>query len=137
MVGCQAAGAAPFVLGGPVSDPETVATAIRIGNPQSWELAQQACEGSGGWFLSRDDEAILKAQKFLARCEGLFCEPASAVSAAGLMAVMDEGGIEDGATIVCTLTGQGLKDPDTAIAQSPEPVRVAPTLSAVRDAILS
>ena len=137
MVGCQAAGAAPFVSGGPVSDPETVATAIRIGNPQSWELAQQACEGSGGWFLSRDDEAILRAQKFLARCEGLFCEPASAVSAAGLMAVMDEGGIEDGATIVCTLTGQGLKDPDTAIAQSPEPVRVAPTLSAVRDAILS
>ena len=137
MVGCQAAGAAPFVSGGPVSDPETVATAIRIGNPQSWELAQQASEGSGGWFLSRDDEAILRAQKFLARCEGLFCEPASAVSVAGLMAVMDEGGIEDGATIVCTLTGQGLKDPDTAIAQSPEPVRVAPTLSAVRDAILS
>ena len=128
MVGCQAAGAAPFVSGGPVSDPETVATAIRIGTPQSWELAQQAREGSGGWFLSRDDEAILRAA--IANAD-------RGVSVAGLMAVMDEGGIEDGATIVCTLTGQGLKDPDTAIAQSPEPVRVAPTLSAVHDAILS
>ena len=137
MVGCQAAGAAPFVSGGPVSNPETVATAIRIGNPQSWELAQKAQEASGGWFLARDDEAILRTQKFLARSEGVFCEPASAVSVAGLITALEDGRIDDGATIVCTLTGQGLKDPDTAISQSPEPVRVAPTLSAVRDAILS
>ena len=137
MVGCQAAGAAPFVSGGPVSNPETVATAIRIGNPQSWALAQKAQEASGGWFLARDDEAILRTQKFLARSEGVFCEPASAVSVAGLITALEDGRIDDGATIVCTLTGQGLKDPDTAISQSPEPVRVAPTLSAVRDAILS
>ena len=137
MVGCQAAGAAPFVSGGPVSNPETVATAIRIGNPQSWELAQKAQEASGGWFLARDDEAILRTQKFLARSEGVFCEPASVVSVAGLITALEDGRIDDGATIVCTLTGQGLKDPDTAISQSPEPVRVAPTLSAVRDAILS
>ena len=137
MVGCQAAGAAPLVSGGPVSNPETVATAIRIGNPQSWELAQKAQEASGGWFLARDDEAILRTQKFLARSEGVFCEPASAVSVAGLITALEDGRIDDGATIVCTLTGQGLKDPDTAISQSPEPVRVAPTLSAVRDAILS
>ena len=137
MVGCQAAGAAPFVSGGPVSNPETVAPAIRIGNPQSWELAQKAQEASGGWFLARDDESILRTQKFLARSEGVFCEPASAVSVAGLITALDDGHIDDGATIVCTLTGQGLKDPDTAISQSPKPVRVAPTLSAVRDAILS
>jgi len=137
MVGCQAAGAAPFVSGAPVSNPETLATAIRIGNPQSWELAQEAREASGGWFLARDDEAILSAQKFLARSEGIFCEPASAVSVAGLMTALADEAVADGATIVCTLTGHGLKDPDTAISQSPEPVRVAPTLSAVRDAILS
>jgi len=88
MVGCQAAGAAPFVSGGPVSNPETVATAIRIGNPQSWELAQKAQEASGGWFLARDDEAILRTQKFLARSEGVFCEPASAVSVAGLITAL-------------------------------------------------
>ncbi|HCK76481.1 MAG TPA: threonine synthase [Gammaproteobacteria bacterium] len=136
MVGCQAAGAAPFVSGRPVSNPETLATAIRIGNPQSWELAQQAREASGGWFLASDDDAILSAQKFLAHREGIFCEPASAVSVAGLITALGDESLEDGTTIVCTLTGQGLKDPDTAIAQSPEPVRVAPTLTAVRDSIL-
>ena len=136
MVGCQAAGAAPFVAGAPVSNPETVATAIRIGNPQSWELAQSAREASGGWFLAQDDHAILDAQKFLAREEGIFCEPASAVSVAGLMSVLSEKGIDDGKSVVCTLTGHGLKDPDTAISQSPAPIRVAPTLSAVRDTIL-
>ena len=73
MIGCQAAGAAPFVAGMPLSNPETVATAIRIGNPQSWELAQSAREASGGWFLAQDDLAILDAQKFLAREEGIFC----------------------------------------------------------------
>ena len=137
MVGCQASGAAPFVSGGPISKPETVATAIRIGNPQSWDLAVAAQEASGGWFLARDDQTILAAQQFLAREEGIFCEPASAVSVAGLQLAMEEGRIGEGVSIVCTLTGHGLKDPDTAIAQSPDPVRVAPTVTAVRDAILN
>lgn len=137
MVGCQASGAAPFVSGGPISKPETVATAIRIGNPQSWDLAVAAQEASGGWFLARDDQTILAAQQFLAREEGIFCEPASAVSVAGLQLAMEEGRIGEGVSIVCTLTGHGLKDPDTAIAQSPDPVRVAPTVAAVRDAILN
>ena len=137
MVGCQASGAAPFVSGGPISKPETVATAIRIGNPQSWDLAVAAQEASGGWFLARDDRTILAAQQFLAREEGIFCEPASAVSVAGLQLAMEEGRIGEGVSIVCTLTGHGLKDPDTAIAQSPDPVRVAPTVTAVRDAILN
>jgi len=137
MVGCQASGAAPFVSGGPISKPETVATAIRIGNPQSWDLAVAAQEASGGWFLARDDRTILAAQQFLAREEGIFCEPASAVSVAGLQSAMEEGRIREGVSIVCTLTGHGLKDPDTAIAQSPDPVRVAPTVTAVRDAILN
>ena len=137
MVGCQASGAAPFVAGGPISKPETLATAIRIGNPQSWDLAVAAQEASGGWFLARDDQTILAAQQFLAREEGIFCEPASAVSVAGLQSAMEEGRIREGVRIVCTLTGHGLKDPDTAIAQSPDPVRVAPTVAAVRDAILN
>ena len=137
MVGCQASGAAPFVAGGPISKPETLATAIRIGNPQSWDLAVTAQQASGGWFLARDDQAILAAQQFLAREERIFCEPASAVSVAGLQSAMVEGRIREGVSIVCTLTGHGLKDPDTAIAQSPDPVRVAPTLAAVRDAILN
>ena len=137
MVGCQASGAAPFIAGGPISKPETVATAIRIGNPQSWDLAVAAQQTSGGWFLARDDQAILAAQRFLAREEGIFGEPASAVSVAGLQSAMEEGRIREDVSIVCTLTGHGLKDPDTAIAQSPDPVRVAPTVTAVRDAILN
>ena len=136
MVGCQASGAAPFVSGSPILKPETIATAIRIGNPQSWDLAQSAREQSGGWFTACDDTAILSAQKFLAQKEGIFCEPASAVSVAGLKLGLEEGRIKEGASVVCTLTGHGLKDPDTAIAQSPEPVRVAPSVSAVCDAIL-
>ena len=136
MVGCQASGAAPFVSGSPITNPETLATAIRIGNPQSWNLAQSAREHSGGWFTACDDSAILAAQKFLAQKEGIFCEPASAVSVAGLNLGLEEGRIREGASIVCTLTGHGLKDPDTAIAQSPQPVRVAPTVSAVCDVIL-
>ncbi len=86
---------------------------------------------------ARDDQAILAAQRYLAREEGIFCEPASAVSVAGLQSAIEEGRIREGVSIVCTLTGHGLKDPDTAIAQSPDPVRVAPTVTAVRDAILN
>ena len=136
MVGCQAAGAAPFLMGAPVSKPETIATAIRIGNPQSWELANRASTESGGWFIAREDADILAAQKYLAQKEGIFCEPASAVSVAGLMTALAENRIRENSTVVCTLTGHGLKDPDTAIAQSPTPLRVEPNVAAVRSAIL-
>jgi threonine synthase len=122
MVGYQAAGSAPFMRGGPVADPETVATAIRIGNPQSWENAWKVQEESGGWFDECTDEEILAAQKLLAGTEGVFCEPASAASLAGAMRDIKSGKIPEGSSIVCTLTGNGLKDPDTAIKQSTAPV---------------
>nr|WP_297448665.1 threonine synthase [Ferrovum sp.] len=118
MVGYQAAGSAPFLRGGPVSHPETIATAIRIGNPMSWSLAWAAVRESGGWFDECTDAEILAAQVLLARTEGVFCEPSSATSLAGLFKDLKAGRIEAGSTIVATLTGHGLKDPDTAIAQS-------------------
>lgn len=118
MVGYQAAGSAPFLRGGPVDDPETVATAIRIGNPQSWDLAWAAVRESGGWFDELTDTEILAAQKLLAEREGVFCEPASAISVGGLLRDIKAGKIKPGSTITCTLTGHGLKDPDTAIKQS-------------------
>jgi len=118
MVGYQAAGSAPFLRGGPVAEPETVATAIRIGNPQSWHLAWAAVRESGGWFAELTDEEILAAQKLLAEREGVFCEPASAISVGGLLRDIKAGRIKPGSVITCTLTGHGLKDPDTAIKQS-------------------
>jgi threonine synthase len=136
MVGCQASGAAPFLRGHSVNEPETIATAIRIGCPQSWALANQAQEESLGWFRESLDEDILIAQKSLAEREGIFCEPASAVCIAGLMAELNRQTIPPGATIVCTLTGHGLKDPDTAISQSRQPMRVSPNTAAVRGVIL-
>lgn len=117
MCGYQAEGAAPFLAGHPITNPETVATAIRIGNPQSWDKAMNAQQSSGGWFLSLKDEKILAAQKILAMQEGIFCEPASAASIAGAIKDIMDGSIEEGSTIVCTLTGHGLKDPDIAIEQ--------------------
>jgi threonine synthase len=138
MLGYQAAGSAPFMRGHMVDDPETVATAIRIGHPQSWDKAWTVKEESGGWFDECTDEAILAAQKLLAEQEGVFCEPASATSLAGALADLESGKIPEGSKIVCTLTGHGLKDPDTAIKQSTSPmVTVDATLDAVRDAILS
>ncbi len=137
MVGYQAAGAAPFIHGAMVDDPETVATAIRIGHPQSWEKAWQVKEDSGGWFEACSDDEILAAQKLLAVKEGIFCEPASATSLAGAMRDVRNGTIPEGSRIVCTLTGHGLKDPDTAIRQSKGPmVTVEATLDSVRKAIL-
>ena len=124
MLGYQASGAAPIVRGKPVENPETIATAIRIGNPASWALAVTAQRESGGWFAECTDEEILRAQKLLAQSEGLFCEPASAISVAGLLKDLELGRIGEGSTIVCTLTGHGLKDPDVAIAQSVKPVTV-------------
>jgi threonine synthase len=137
MIGYQAAGSAPFMRGGMVDDPETVATAIRIGHPQSWEKAWKVKEESGGWFDECTDEVILAAQKLLAEKEGIFCEPASATSLAGALQDIESGKIPEGSTVVCTLTGHGLKDPDTAIAQSTAPVvTVDAELNAVREAIL-
>lgn len=137
MVGYQAAGAAPFMRGAMVDKPETVATAIRIGHPQSWDMAWELQKDSGGWFDECSDEVILHAQKLLAEKEGVFCEPASATSLAGAMVDIKSGKIPEGSTVVCTLTGHGLKDPDTAIKQSTAPVvTIESNLEAVKGAIL-
>jgi threonine synthase len=117
MIGYQAAGAAPFMRGAMVDNPETVATAIRIGHPQSWDYAWKVKQESGGWFDECSDEEILAAQKLLSGKEGIFCEPASATSLAGALRDIKSGRIPEGSSIVCTLTGHGLKDPDTAIKQ--------------------
>ncbi|SIT65805.1 L-threonine synthase [Ectothiorhodosinus mongolicus] len=138
MVGYQAAGSAPFMRGEMVDQPETVATAIRIGHPQSWVHAWKVKEESGGWFDECSDEAILAAQKLLAEKEGVFCEPASATSLAGVLQDLESGRIAEGSSIVCTLTGHGLKDPDTAIAQSSRaPIVVKAERGAVEQAILA
>jgi threonine synthase len=131
MLGYQAAGAAPIVRGKPVESPETVATAIRIGNPASWELAVNAQRESGGWFAECTDEEILRVQKLLAQHEGIFCEPASAISVAGVLHDLERNRIPEGSTIVCTLTGHGLKDPDTAIAQCVRPQTVDAELAEI------
>ena len=138
MCGYQAAGAAPFVAGKMIDDPETVATAIRIGHPQSWDLAWAVQKESGGWFDKFSDEQILAAQKMLSQYEGIFCEPASATSLAGALHDISTGKIPEGSKIVCTLTGNGLKDPDTAIQQcvSTHPVTIEANLDAVKKAIL-
>jgi threonine synthase len=116
MMGFQAAGAAPLVSGKPVANPETLATAIRIGNPASWDQAIAAQTASQGSFNAVTDKEILDAYRLLASSEGIFCEPASAASVAGLLKVKDQ--VPTGATVVCVLTGNGLKDPDTAIKHS-------------------
>lgn len=137
MVGYQASGSAPFLRGTPVEKPETVATAIRIGHPQSWEKAWTAQRDSQGWFDECSDDLILAAQKMLAEKEGIFCEPASATSLAGAMRDIQSGKIPEGSTIVCTLTGHGLKDPDTAIKQSTAPlIKAKAELEEVKKAIL-
>ncbi len=137
MVGYQAAGSAPFLRGRMVDDPETVATAIRIGHPQSWDSAWKVIEESGGWFDECRDEEILAAQKLLAEKEGVFCEPASATSLAGALRDVRNGRIPAGSSVVCTLTGHGLKDPDIAIKQSTRPlIKVQAELTAVKRAIL-
>ncbi len=137
MVGYQSTGAAPFLRGHMVDDPETVATAIRIGHPQSWAQAWQVQKESGGWFDECTDEEILAAQKLLAEREGIFCEPASAAAIAGALRDVAQGRIPAGSTIVCTLTGHGLKDPDTAISQSAAAVvQVAARLEDVTQAVL-
>ena len=138
MVGYQAAGAAPFVKGEMVDEPETIATAIRIGHPQSWDLAHTVEKESNGWFDSLTDEEILAAQKLLTEKEGIFCEPASAAALAGAMRDIKSGKIPEGSKIVCTLTGHGLKDPDTAIAQCKDAmININPVMDEVREVILN
>jgi len=137
MVGYQAAGAAPFLRGEPVGEPETVATAIRIGNPQSWDLAKAAVSESGGWFDEVSDQELLETQSLLARREGVFCEPASAVSLCGALRDIKSGKIAEGSLITCTLTGHGLKDTATAIEGRQAVETVPAELQAVKKAILS
>jgi len=120
MMGFQAAGAAPLVKGHVVSDPQTLATAIRIGNPASWKQAEAVRDASQGSFAAVTDDEILDAYRLLA-LEGVFCEPASATSVAGLLQVKEQ--VPDQATVVCVLTGNGLKDPDTAITHSGNQVK--------------
>lgn len=132
MFGFQAAGAAPLVSGAPVANPQTVATAIRIGNPARWEEAMNAMTSSGGAVRAVTDEQILEAYRFLASREGVFCEPASAASVAGLMVH----GAGDAQRIVCVLTGHGLKDPDTALDQVGGVLPCEPTFEAVERAVL-
>jgi threonine synthase len=123
LFGFQAAGAAPLVRGEPVADPQTIATAIRIGNPASWDLAIEAARASEGGIWSVTDRQILAAYRLVAR-EGLFVEPASAASVAGLLQAHEEGRVPAGAVVVCILTGHGLKDPEWAIAGAAPPLSV-------------
>ncbi|MCW2581828.1 MAG: thrC [Klenkia sp.] len=124
MFGFQAAGAAPIVNGAVVENPSTIATAIRIGNPASWAKALTARDDSGGRIDAVTDRAILAAYRLLARTEAVFVEPASAASVAGLLQVAAAGELEPGQRIVCTVTGNGLKDPEWAISGAPAPVTI-------------
>jgi threonine synthase len=133
MLGWQAAGAAPLVTGEPVLHPETIATAIQIGNPASWDQAIAARDESGGDIDAVTDSAILEAYHLLTTLEGVFVEPASAASVAGLLAASADGRIQPGETVVCTVTGHGLKDPQRAIAE----VAVGETVPATADAVAS
>jgi len=132
MLGFQAAGAAPLVHGAPVAQPETVASAIRIGHPARWEEAMGAFTGSRGAVRAVSDEQILDAYRLLSAREGVFCEPASAASVAGLLAH----GADGAERVVCVLTGHGLKDPGTALDRAGDVVPCAPELGAVEEAVL-
>lgn len=137
MVGYQASGSAPFMRGGPVKNPETVATAIRIGDPQSWDRAWIVQKESGGWFDECTDAEILATQRLLAETEGVFCEPASAASLCGALRDIKSGKIEPGKTVVCTLTGNGLKDPDIVMKDGLSGlIRVPAERSAVEKTLL-
>ncbi|MGD2080868.1 MAG: threonine synthase [Nitrospirota bacterium] len=135
MLGFQAAGAAPIVLGHPVEKPETVATAIRIGNPASWRGAEAARDESGGRIEAVTDDEILRAYRLIASREGIFCEPASAASLAGVIKLYGEGYLSPGDRVVCTLTGHGLKDPDIAVKISEAPLLLKPDLAEVEKVV--
>ncbi len=131
MMGFQASGAAPIVLGRVVEQPETIASAIRIGNPASWQKALAARDESKGIIETVSDDEIIAAYKLLAGSEGILAEPASAVSVAGVIKKEKEGLFHKGEVVVCTLTGHGLKDPDIAIRHSAQPIRITPELDSL------
>lgn len=135
MMGFQAAGSAPLISGHAVAHPETIATAIRIGNPANWEKAIAVQDASQGKFNAVTDDEIINAYRILASQEGIFCEPASAASVAGLLKVKDQ--VPEGATVVCVLTGNGLKDPDAAIKYSESQLKqgIEPTIASVAAAM--
>ncbi|MCL2335514.1 MAG: threonine synthase [Endomicrobia bacterium] len=137
MMGFQASGSAPIVLGHPVEKPETVATAIRIGNPASWKSAEAARDESGGVIDTVTDEEILEAYRMVAANEGIFCEPASASSLAGLIKYIKKGYFKDKKNIkaVCILTGHGLKDPDNAVKNAVKPKKVKADIKDIAAAI--
>ncbi|MBI2435797.1 MAG: threonine synthase [Candidatus Hydrogenedentes bacterium] len=142
MLGFQAAGAAPIVLGHPIDSPQTFATAIRIGNPASWKTADLAREESGGVIGMVTDHQIRDAYRLLAATEGVFCEPASAASIAGVIKLAEAGYFEkmkpfkgNFLRLVCILTGHGLKDPDSAIAAAEKPVTVEPKEEAILEVL--
>jgi threonine synthase len=131
MLGFQAEGAAPLVHGAPVAHPETVASAIRIGNPARWEEAMDAMTSSGGAVRAVSDAEILDAYRYLASTEGVFCEPASAAGVAGLLRY----GADGAARVVCVLTGHGLKDPQTALSQAGAVVPCEPEIDLVEQVV--
>lgn len=135
MFGFQAAGAAPLVIGVPVAEPRTIATAIRIGNPASWQGATSARDESGGAIQSVTDKEILDAYSSLARCDGIFCEPASAAAVAGLRRRARENALDGIDRVACVLTGNGLKDPDTAQTIGPRVAEVDARVEEVREAL--
>ncbi len=135
MLGFQAEGAAPIVRGMPIEHPETLATAIRIGNPASWRLATEARDQSCGLIDAVSDDEIVRAWRDLASLEGVFCEPASAAGVAGLRKVVAEGRIDGNGRFVAVLTGHGLKDPSTAVEQFATPPPIAPTLPSIARAL--
>ena len=136
MCGFQAAGSAPIVEKRVIENPQTVATAIKIGNPYSWKRAEAARDESGGVIEAVTDDEILDAYNLLASLEGVFCEPASAASVAGVIKKNKAGYFTEGERrVVCTLTGHGLKDPDRAIARSPKPEIIKPDLDTIRRAL--
>jgi threonine synthase len=139
LYGFQAAGAAPLVSGKPVAEPETIASAIRIGNPARWEEAMEAVTASRGRVAAVSDEQILDAYHLLASREGVFCEPASAASVAGILAhglPAREGGAQP-ESVVCVLTGHGLKDPDTALGKAPAVIGCEAEMEAVERAVFA
>jgi threonine synthase len=129
LFGVQAAGAAPLVTGKVVEHPETIATAIRIGNPVRWHEALSALDESGGHISAVSDEQILDAYRLVSKTEGIFCEPSSATGLAGIKQALKDGSVDlKGKRVVCVLTGHGLKDPDTAIKGSATPVTIEPRI---------
>ncbi|MDH3227656.1 MAG: threonine synthase [Thermoleophilia bacterium] len=137
LYGFQAAGAAPLVEGHTIEKPETIATAIRIGNPARGQQALDAMNSSGGRVAAVTDEDILAAYALVASTEGVFCEPSSAASIAGVIAARERGELNVGERVVCVLTGHGLKDPDTAIAESPEMLHLPAEYAPIEDAIIA